>query len=65
MKQIMDQALKVTIGTRRTFNNMTVFPVIGGQVIAADYLTLDEARASRPRPKSKQRRPPACGADRP
>jgi hypothetical protein len=47
MKQIVDQALGVKIGAPTTFKNMTVFPLIGGQGTAADYLTLDEALAQK------------------
>jgi hypothetical protein len=47
MKQIVDQALSAKIGAPTTFKNMTVFPLIGGQGTAADYLTLDEALAQK------------------
>lgn len=47
MKQIIDQALGVKIGAPVTFKNMTVFPLMGGQRTAADYLTLDEALAQK------------------
>jgi len=47
MKQILDQALDVKIGAPATFKNMTVFPLMGSQANAADYLTLDEALAQK------------------
>ncbi|MGA2260034.1 MAG: DUF6569 family protein [Acidobacteriota bacterium] len=47
MKQIIDQALGVKIGVPATFKNMTVFPLVGKQETAADYLTLDEALAQK------------------
>jgi len=47
MKQIVNQALGVKIGAPATFKNMTVFPLMGSQANAADYLTLDEALAQK------------------
>jgi hypothetical protein len=47
MKQIVNQALGVKIGAPATFENMTVFPLMGSQANAADYLTLDEALAQK------------------
>ncbi len=43
MKQVVDKTLDVKIGAPATFKNMTVFPLMGGPSMAADYLTLDEA----------------------
>jgi len=47
MRQIADQVHSVKIGAPKTFKNMTVFPLMGGQAIAADYNTLDEALAQK------------------
>ncbi len=43
MKQIVDQAVGVRIRAPTNFKNLTVFPLMGIQGVAADYLTLDEA----------------------
>jgi hypothetical protein len=43
MKQSFDAVASVRIGEPVTFKNMTVFPLLGGNGAAADYLTLDEA----------------------
>ena len=61
MEQIIDQALGVKIGAPATFKNMTVFPLLGGQGTAADYLTLDEALAAKAADTAPCfRRPSAC-----
>jgi hypothetical protein len=47
MKQSLDEVAGVRIGAPVTFKNMTVFPLLGGDGTAVDYLTLDEALAQK------------------
>jgi hypothetical protein len=43
MQTIIDAASGVRIGEPMVCRNLTVFPLFGGHVMAADYITLDEA----------------------
>ncbi len=43
MNQVTNAAAGIRIGTVTTFKNLTVFPLLGSDTAAADYLTLDEA----------------------
>ena len=40
---IRDYLRKLEVGTRQTYRNLTVFPLLGGQPSGFDYLTLDQA----------------------
>lgn len=43
MQAFADTLAQLKLGTAQTFENLTVFPLLGDQLDAADYLTLDEA----------------------
>ena len=43
MQTIADAASCIRIGVPMVFRNLTVFPLLGDQIVSADYLTLDEA----------------------
>jgi len=43
MKRIIEVLSRTRIGTERTFENLTMVPMLGGQVGEPDYLLLDEA----------------------
>ncbi len=44
MEELLNQYLdKIKIGGKQVYKNLTLFPLLSGQAVSLDYLTLDEA----------------------